>query len=213
MSPPVASSATIARILQTELNRNFAGLKAKADPPPYFMAYEATEQEEDSAVASLGALLNTSHSHTRGVDTTVRVGSPQFDNYHPFKGSIGQFTTFVPLSIDDDPDQMNRELWLETDRVYKGASQRLLQLKTDNELLVNDKDAGADFSSETPEVFSRLPEQYSVNIGNWEQKLRQWSFIFEKYPGILQSAVILSNRREVKTFVDTEGSSIKQGSN
>ena len=213
MGPRVASSATIARILQTELNRNFAGLKAKADPPPYFMAYEATEQEEDSAVASLGALLNTSHSHTRGVDTTVRVGSPQFDNYHPFKGSIGQFTTFVPLSIDDDPDQMNRELWLETDRVYKGASQRLLQLKTDNELLVNDKDAGADFSSETPEVFSRLPEQYPVNMGNWEQKLRQWSFIFEKYPGILQSAVIVSNRRQVKTFVDTEGSSIEQGSN
>ena len=206
-------SATIAGVLQAELNRNFAGLKSKADPPPYFMAYEATEQEEDSAVASVGALLSTSHSHTRGVDSTVRVGSPQFDNYHPFKGSIGQFTSFTPLSIDDAPDQMDRALWLDTDRVYKAASQRLLQLKTDNQLLVNDKDAGADFSSEAPEVFSRLPEQYSVDMRNWEQKLRDWSFIFEKYPGILQSAVILSNRREVKTFVDTEGSSIEQGSN
>jgi predicted Zn-dependent protease len=213
VSTRAALAATIASTLQSELNRNFAALKVKADPPPYFMAYEASEQEEDAAVASLGALLSSNHSHTRGVDTTVRVGSPQFDNYHPFNGSIGQFTSFTPLSIDDAPDQMDRALWLDTDRVYKAASQRLLQLKTDNQLLVNDKDTGADFSSESPQVFSRFPEQYSVDMRGWEQKLRQWSIVFEKFPDILQSAVVLSNRREVKTFVDTEGTSIEQGSN
>ncbi len=177
------------------------------------MAYEVNEEEEQSASASLGALLSSHTGHIRGVDTTVRVGTPQFDNYHPFKGSIGQFTSFIPLSIDDDPDQIDRALWLETDRVYKSASQHLLQLKTDSELLVNERDASADFSSETPQVFSKLPERYSVNMQDWERKLRQWSLTFQKFPDILQSAVVFSDRRQIKTFVDTEGAAVEQGSN
>ncbi len=200
-------------ILKGELSREFAGLKAKGDPAPYYMAYEVTDQDTQSAAASQGALMETVHNHGRGVDTTVRVGSPKFDNYHPYKGSRVQFTTFTPLSLTDDANQIRRALWAETDRNYRLGSRRLLELKTDEQLLAEQKDQDADFSSEPPASFSKMPETYHVDMTAWEKKLRQWSAEFRKHPNILGSEVSFIAQREIRTFVNTEGSVIQRGSN
>ena len=114
---------------------------------------------------TLGALASDSHNHGRGFDTTIRVGSEKFDNYHPFKGSRIQFTRFTALSLDDDANQIRRALWEESDRVYRLASRRLLQLKTDNQLLAEQSDQDADFSSEPAVQYSRLPEDLSFRYG------------------------------------------------
>ncbi len=200
-------------ILAGELNREFAGLKAKGDPAPYYMSYEVTDQETQSAAASQGALMETVHNHGRGVDTTIRVGSPKFDNYHPYKGSRVQFTTFTPLSLTDDANQIRRALWVETDRNYRLGSRRLLELKTDEQLLAEQKDPDADFSSEPPAIFSKIPETYRVDMTAWERKLREWSAEFRKHPKILGSQVSFIAQREIRTFVNTEGTIIQRGSN
>lgn len=207
------SNPSLLDILTGELNREFAGLKAKGDPPPYYMAYEVTEQDTQSASASQGALMEAVHNHGRGVDTTIRVGSPKFDNYHPYKGSRVQFTTFTPLSLTDDANQIRRALWAETDRNYRLGSRRLLELKTDEQLLAQQTEQDADFSSEPPATFSRLPETYQVSMSEWEQKLRTWSAEFRKHPKILGSGVSFTAQRDVRTFVNTEGSTIQRGSN
>ena len=56
-------------ILTDELNREFAGLKAKGDPPPYYLAYEVTEEQTTLVAATLGALLTDSESHIREAST------------------------------------------------------------------------------------------------------------------------------------------------
>ncbi len=208
-----APSPTLVGILQSELNREFAALKAKADPAPYYMAYEVTDQETDLAAATLGALTQRQNHHARVVDTTVRVGSPQFDNYHPFKGSTGRFTVPTLLSLGDNPDQIRQTLWSESGRVYKLAAQRLLQLKTDQQLLVEAKDAAPDFSSETPQTYSQLPETYRYDMDEWSRKLRNWSAGFSKHPGILESTVNFQARHEIRTFVNTEGTAVQRGDN
>lgn len=208
-----APAISLLEILNGELNREFTALKAKGDPAPYYMAYEVTEEQSDSASASFGALVENVHNHGRGVDTTIRVGSPQFDNYHPYKGSRVRFTRFTPLSLDNDPDQIRRALWEESDRVYRLASRRLLQLKTDEQLLVDEKDQDADFSSEERQTFSRIPETYSYDMKDWTAKLRGWSAEFKKHPKILGSEVSFRAQREIRTFVNTEGTAIESGSN
>jgi predicted Zn-dependent protease len=195
------------------LHREFDGLKAKGDPAPYYMAYEVTEEQTESASASDGALMESVHNHGRGVDTTIRVGSPDFDNYHPYKGSRIQFTTFTPLSLTDDANQIRRALWAETDRNYRLGSRRLLELKTDEQLLADHKDQDADFSFEAAEKFSQLPETYRVDMSAWEKKLREWSAEFRKHPKILGSEVGFTAQLETRTFVNTEGSAIERGSN
>ncbi len=200
-------------ILASELNREFTALKAKADPPPYYMAYEATEEQTDSATATLGALVDDTHSHNRGVDTTIRVGSPKFDNYHPLKGARGQFTKFVILSVDDDPDEITRQLWAETDHVYRNASRRLLQLKTDQQLIAEQATNDADFSSEPPQTYSQLPEQYAYDHQAWDKRVRKWSAEFKDHPAVMGSEVTFRAQHEIRTFVNTEGTSIQLGMN
>ncbi len=208
-----ATPLSLVDVLSGELNREFTGLKAKGDPAPYYMAYEVTEERTDSASASLGALVENIHSSGRGVDTTIRVGSPKFDNYHPYKGSRIRFTSFTSLSLDDDVNQIRRALWSESDRVYRLASRRLLQLKTDEQLLTEEKDQDADFSSESPQTYSRIPETYRYDMDAWTQKLRGWSAEFKKHPKILGSDVSFRAQREIRTFVSTGGSAIQRGDN
>ena len=187
-TPPLSFPA----ILSAELNREFNALKAKADPPPYYMAYEATEEQSDSASATLGALVEENHAHNRGVDTTIRVGSAAFDNYHPLKGSRGRFTTFTTLSIDNDPNEISRQLWTETDHVYRLASRRLLQLKTDEQLLADQATKDADFSVEPAAKYSQLPETYSYDKKAWAQRVRTWSAEFKNHPLVMGSEVSFS---------------------
>jgi predicted Zn-dependent protease len=200
-------------ILKGELTREFTALKAKADPAPYYMAYEVTDRQEESASASLGALANANSRHVRGLDTTIRVGSAAFDNYHPYKGSRVHFTSFTPLSLDDNPNQIRRAIWSESDRVYRLASRRFLQLKTDEQLLAEQKDPDADFSAEPAATYSQLPETYRYDAQAWPQKVRAWSAEFKKHPKILASGVSFRGEREITTFVNTEGTAIQQGSN
>lgn len=207
------TAAPLAEILKTELDREFSGLKAKADPAPYYMAYEVNEEESDSASASLGALVENVHSHLRNVDTTIRIGSSEFDNYHPYQGSRAHFTKSTTISLDASVDEIRRALWAESDRVYRLASRRFLQLKTDQQLLAEQAQPDSDFSSEPPATFSRRPETYSYDMSAWAQKLRGWSGEFKKHPKILDSAVAFRTQREIRTFVNSEGASIEQGSN
>lgn len=199
-------------ILADELSREYTALKAKGDPPPYYMAYAVTEEQSDSEAATLGALVSDSHNHTRGFDTTIRTGSGKFDNYHPFKGSRIQFTRFSALSLDDDANQIRHALWEESDRVYRLASRRLLQLKTDDQLLAEQSEKDADFSTEPAVQYSRLPENYHFDAERWANKVRAWSAEFKSHPKILGSGVSFRVQREVRTFVNTDGSKVQQGS-
>lgn len=210
---PIAPKNSLVDILRSELDREFSFLKSKGDPAPYYIAYEVTDEDVYSASASLGALINRSHSHVRGFDTTVRVGTPQLDNYHTFKGQTGRFTSFTSMSLDNDPNEIRRALWAETSRAYKLSANRLLQLKTDEQLLVSDKNQPADFSEETPQTYTKLPESYNVNMDAWTQRLRTWSAEFNQHPRILSASVSFEAQHIIRTLVTTEGTSIQDGSN
>lgn len=199
-------------ILNGELGREFTLLKEKGNPQPYFMAYEAVEQQSETISGSLGALVQELHLNGRGVDTTVRVGSPAFDNFHPYKGSPVQFTSFRTVSVDDDANQIRRALWLETDRVYRLASRRLTQLKTDQQLLADEREKNADFTSEAPEHATALPPALQFDSKAWADKVRSWSGEFRTHPKIISSNVSFSAQRDIRTLVNTEGTSIQRGS-
>ena len=52
-----ATPPSLLDILSEELQRNFAVLKEKADPPPYYMAYTVTEEEAQGVIARFLKLL------------------------------------------------------------------------------------------------------------------------------------------------------------
>jgi predicted Zn-dependent protease len=206
-----AATPSLVCILKAELDREFGLLKTKADPAPYYMAYEVTEEQADSASASLGALVDQVHMRSRGLDTTIRVGSPKFDNYHPYKGTPIRFTVFRRLSLGDDANEIKRAAWEESDRVYRLASRRFLQLKTDEQLIAAQSEQDSDFSVEPAATYSQLPEAYSYDMNAWAQKLRAWSAEFKGHSQILVSGIGFRAQRETRTLVNTEGTAIQQG--
>ena len=199
------------QILQNELQRNFITLKQKADPPPYFMAYEVTEEEGQAINASMGALESKRGSHRRTLDVTVRVGSPKLDNYHMVRGERARFTPGAPLPLNDAPDAIRHSLWLNTDRTYRLAAQRLIQIKTSQQVNVADRDNLMDFSTEEPVVHEEAPPQIHIDDGAWTKRLLKASAELAKSPGVLTSTVSMTAQRETKYLVNTEGTRLEFG--
>ena len=116
------------------------------------MAYEVTDQENESLAASLGSMISHGKGRGRILDITVRVGSPKLDNYHIVKGQRARFTPGAVLPIDDVPNALRRTIWIETDRSYRQAARRLIEIKSDSQMKIATEDQSDDFSAAKPAV-------------------------------------------------------------
>ncbi len=103
------------------------------------------------------------------------------------------------------------ELWLDTDRTYKLASRRLIEIKSNQEVKVKDADGSADFSSEPPAVYQEPPPAMGDITDEWAQRARKWSAEVADYPDVLYSDVDLSAQRISKYMVSTEGTHLLHG--
>jgi TldD protein len=198
-------------ILSQELDRNFSVLKEKADPPPYFISYEVTEEESHHIGATLGALTTDSVGTSRYLDVSLRAGEPKLDNYHRVRGERAHFTSGARVSIDDDPAAIKQQVWIETDRAYRAAAERLIKIRSNQQMRVAAEDPSDDFSIEPPAVHSEPAPALHLDAGLWTERIRKLSLAFQSYPEILISGVTLSTQRETKYFVSTEGSRLEHG--
>ncbi len=205
------AESQVVGILSQELDRNFRILKEKADPPPYFMSYEVTEEESHHIAATLGALTSDSNGHSRNLDVSLRVGDRKLDNYHRVRGERGHFTSGTRISVDDNPFAIKESAWIETDRAYRAAAERLIKIRSNEKMRVAEEDASDDFSVETPAVHSEPPPALHLDKALWTERIRQLSLGFRQYPEILVSGVWISAEREIKYFVSTEGSRLEHG--
>ncbi len=205
-----AGDTVVLDTMSQELQRNFDALK-KADTPPYFMAYEITDLNTHVVGATLGVLSSTSDTHNRYLDVTVRVGDPSMDNYRRARGEQIQFTSAAPVTIEDIPGALKQRMWLETDRVYRAAADRLVRIKTGQQVKAADRDQSADFSKEESYVHTESLSQPVWSEEKWAQSARDWSRDFRQYPDLLSSNVTVSIQQDNRYFASTEGTKIQQG--
>jgi TldD protein len=211
LSASGASNNVVLDSLSEELKRNFTGLKSKADPPPYFLSYEVTEIESYSVGASLGSLTSNSTSKNRYLDVSVRVGSPKLDNYHRARGEHVQFTSGASLTIDDNPNAIRQRVWLETDRVYRTAAERLIKIRTNQQVKVAERDTSDDFSEEPPATHTEPIFHAKFDRPQWTERARKLSAEFAKFPELLTSNVFVVAQGDNRYFVNSEGSQLQHG--
>lgn len=210
--PSQAANPKLLDILKAELDRNFAILKEKADPPAYYIAYAVTEVEQQSLAATLGTITAEGRpQRTRTLDVTVRAGTPQLDNYRSLRGDFPQFTAGVSLAIEDSPHAIRRRLWEETDRVYKLAAQRLINIRTNQEVRVKEKDISDDFVLQPPIEFAEAPSEIEFDRKDWSRRIATLSLRFAPHPSILGSHIGILAARETKYFVNSEGARLMHG--
>lgn len=209
-----SEKSPLLKAMEEELQRSMKGLSEKGNPPPYFISYYVTETQSAVITASYGALRRSSMSHSRLLDVEVRVGDYQLDNTHRLRG-VFDFMSRIPLpvsiSIEDELDAIKSALWLETDKKYKAAMERLIQVKMHKTVKVKEEDESADFSRESPEEFIGPLSRITVDKAKWENKLKEYSMLFNPFPDIYQSNVTLTANATNKYLVSSEGTVIQHG--
>jgi len=166
------------KAMEEELSRSMKGLGEKGNPPPYFISYDITETKNIMIIASYGALRRSSTEHSRLLDVEVRVGDYKLDNTHRLRGMYDyRYPIPVSISLEDDLDALKSALWLETDKKYKAAMERLIQVKVQKTVKVKEEDESDDFSRESPEKFISSISQIKVNRAKWEKKLKKSSIL------------------------------------
>ena len=206
-----AQSPVLLDAMSQELNRNFIALKEKADPPPYFMSYEVTEEEFRTISGTLGTINNSGGGKNRALDVSVRVGSAKLDNYHRVRGDRGQFTSGALLTYEDNVNSIKRRLWLETDRAYRAAAERLIRITTNTQVKVAEADDSDDFSTETASVSTQAPAKLKFDEADWTERIRKLSARFQSYPSVLTSHVSVMGQTDTRYLVNTEGTRVEHG--
>jgi predicted Zn-dependent protease len=210
---PTAQS-TLVDAMSQELARNFQALKDKADPPPYFLSYEITQEDVYNVSGTLGSIDSAGGGKSRTLDVSVRVGSPKLDNYHRVRGAGGgaaQFTSGSQITYEDNVNSIKHRLWEDTDRAYRAAAERLIRIETNTQVKVAEQDASADFSSAPPEVSLAAPLKLKFDVEDWTGRIRKLSERFRNYPGVLTSRVTVSGQAETRYLVNTEGTRLEFG--
>ena len=211
-----STPSPVRQALEQEMKRVFGLLQQKGDPAPYFISYSVRENESIEIETSLGALRSSQKDHSRLLDIDVRVGDYNLDNTHQLRGQRGANTSSpfsypVLMPIDNDVDALRSVIWLETDRKYKAAVERFIQVKANRTIKVDEEDTSADMSRQKSETATLALASVDMNVANWEKKLKAFSAAFNKYPEVYEGTLSISANANNDYLVNSEGTSIQHG--
>jgi TldD protein len=216
-APPAQQPAQVApspliTTMGQELDREMPIL-SKSTPPAYFVSYILTSSDRSEVMGSNGALLSSEDSHSRWLETQVRVGSYDLDNTHKVGNSnSGQGSFGMSVPIDDAPDVLRRAMWQETDKQFRAASEGLIKINTSKEVQVQTAEEHApDFAREKPHTFYGAEVSVHPDRKPWETKVRLYTRAFRESPQILNSIVTFSATGDNQYQVTSEGSRLQFG--
>ena len=200
--------------MSTELERNRTRLRLGENPPPYFISYAVKDLTQAYVAARYGALFDDSTSRDRRVFADVRVGSHELDNSiseefdfnFSLKGT--SYTTRKEAPLDDDLTALRTALWLITDEKYKTGLFNLLKKKGEAVYVVDDPKKAPSFSREQPSAFIGPAVSYTFDRARWTALVRKVSARFNEAGKIFDTDVRVTADKEVRYFVNSEGSRI-----
>lgn len=195
------------KALRDELQRSIESLSMEDMGKPYFLAYRVDEVEGFRVSARFGALDRSTPSKRRSLSVELRVGSPEFDNSNflaAYSGTGGSAT----LPLDDDYDELRRQLWLATDSAYKNAQRRLAGKRA--ALQNRTRDAIPDFGRARPVEAFDLPASAAWSIEDAESLARMLSALFRETPGVDESRVHAEKENRRSYYVNSEGTTLVQ---
>src|SRR5205823_1939893 len=200
------------RAMRDELARSMTELRLDTLPKPYFVAYRIDDIETTEAAASLGSLLSGSDTRTRHLRVELRVGDYEFDNTNfigmgggPAFSMLAGVRGGALLPLDDQYQEIRRQLWLATDGAYKRAVEQLAQKRA---ALQNQTRAEhlPDFAKEPPAVLSDVVPAPPLDRAAAEALVRGLSAAFRAFPEVYSSGVSWSAGVVRTRYLNSEGS-------
>jgi predicted Zn-dependent protease len=208
--PARAQDDVVMKAMHDELDRSMKQLQLENLEKPYFIAYRVVDSESTGVSASFGALDSSNQGRGRRITVEVRVGSYQLDNTNFFSFNLNMsnmvqsFNGTAELPLDDDYNELRRQIWLVTDATYKKAVEDLSKKRAALENKV-DTDRIPDFSRETPTQTTITAAPIHVDRAQWETEARNLSALFRAMPDIYTSGVSFSAVNAFVRYVNSEG--------
>ena len=185
---------------------------------PYFVAYRMVESSSCTATASFGALIGSSCAppatapRERSMTVEVRVGDYARDNTNFFSPMGTAGVSRVAFGggvgpIDDNYDEIRRQLWLATDSAYKTALDTYAKKKAALEHRIRPADNAPDFSREAVITDSEDEPPVDWDPQQMQGMAKVLSALFREAPGVDNSEVRVSATVWHTYFVNSEGTS------
>jgi predicted Zn-dependent protease len=224
-----AQGASLEDVVTSELARAVETFEQQPEKPHY-IAVAIEERQEVEIAARDGTLAHRSHTEERLLDVDMRVGSPALDSTHELRGFSameGDDRNQVTLpmapapgsgggqSVDDATEYALRHaLWLELDQRYREQAERIVMVRANQSVKVEEEDPAPDFEArQTPVIDRRAVPPLQIDEPAWEALLVDVSKRLELDPDVHFASVGLQAVHQVKTFVDTEGTRLVHGRN
>ena len=188
--------------MRDEIERSIENLSMEDMGKPYFLAYRVDEVDGFRVSARFGALDRSSASKRRSLSVELRVGSPMFDNSNFLAGYSGTGGS-TTLPLDNDYDELRRQLWLATDSAYKNAQRRLAGKRA--ALQNRTREAIPDFGWADPVETLGLADTAAWRVEDAESMARMLSALFRETPGVHESRVQAEKENRRTYYVNSEG--------
>lgn len=196
--------------MKDELARSVKKLRLESMDSPYFVSFRMDEREGISASAELGSLTSVQPERSRQLAVELRVGDYALDNGNYFAagrwGARSGVVEFGWAPLDDDYQQIRRQLWRMADAQYKRSLEDLsgkraaLQARTRKEEL-------PDFTREPPVNATEPQTRQCASRAEIEALVRELSAVFRAAPEIRRSSVTLECQDAFVRYVNSEGTS------
>lgn len=202
----------IKKAMKDEMNRNINNLELQDLKKPFFISYTISETKTLSITSTLGAIISSNEIPYRNHKVRVMVGDYERnnENYLDMK-NMSSFSISGSTTLDNDYDGIKRSLWESTDKNYKDAAEsyeaKISSIKQQN--LTEEEAALHDFSM-APKVNINIKTiAFDFNKEKWEKIATELSGIFNNYPDIFSSKVLIYFYKADVYFINTEGTEVK----
>jgi len=197
--------------MRDEMKRSMTEIKYEGHDKPFYISYGITDIKNFSVYATLGALVQSGEFKNRGKSVRVLVGDYEFNDESLDNNLFSEPTANeIQLPIEDDYFGIRRALWTTTDVVYKGAAEKF---KKHQSTL---REQGKSLNDLPHRTFAKVPvvqwiaplAPYSLDQSKWENYCKALSAVFELYPDLESSDVIMNISYGSQYFVNSEGTVI-----
>ncbi len=206
-----AETDVILRAASDEMARSMRDLHLESLPRPYYIDYMVLDSDSFNAAAVFGGLARSQRIHSRVQVVNVRVGDYQLDNTNFVGGSFAHSSNYdvYTLPLDDDYFVLRRHFWLSTDEAYKAAVESLARKRAAlrNIRLSVQLD---DFAKQPPTQSIGSRGRLVIDQKAWEERVREFSALFRRFPKILSSRVVLEASAGTRYFLNSEGTRVRE---
>lgn len=201
--------SVVLQVLKEQLEHAQRGL-AKSKHPPYFLAYQVTDRQLHSIMASDGGVVLADDRRLRVLDVDVRIGDHQLDSTQlPNDIDREWYRGARLLPLNDDVHALQNAVWLATNERYEQTLEDWATVRAAVAREQHRSSRHALTQEEPVRHIEPLRAPPSLDATGWRQRLARISALAARFPRVTESSVVLEVNYPTRYFANSEGSEVQ----